>query len=59
MEYIKYDYSYTFYYSERPGTIAARKLNDNISLETKKRRLSEIINKQREHSLFRNKTCIN
>jgi tRNA-2-methylthio-N6-dimethylallyladenosine synthase len=43
MEYVQYDYSYMFYYSERPGTMAARKYTDDIPEETKKRRLSEII----------------
>ena len=55
MEYVQYDYSYMFFYSERPGTMAARKLEDDIPLEVKKRRLDEIINKQRETSLNRNK----
>jgi tRNA-2-methylthio-N6-dimethylallyladenosine synthase len=48
-----------FYYSERPGTLAARKFRDDIPLETKKRRLNEIINKQRELSLVRNKIDVN
>ncbi len=58
MDYVKYDYGYMFYYSERPGTPAAKKLVDDIDLETKKRRLNEIIDKQREHSLERNKRSI-
>jgi len=55
MDYVQYDFSYMFYYSERPGTPAAKKMADDISLETKKRRLQEIIDKQRELSLSRNK----
>ncbi|MBX0332057.1 tRNA (N6-isopentenyl adenosine(37)-C2)-methylthiotransferase MiaB [Pontibacter sp. HSC-14F20] len=55
MDYVQYDYSYMFFYSERPGTLAARKLEDDIPLEVKKRRLAEIIEKQRECSLNRNK----
>jgi tRNA-2-methylthio-N6-dimethylallyladenosine synthase len=55
MDYVQYDFSYMFYYSERPGTLAAKKLTDDIPLETKKRRLQEIIDKQRELSLERNK----
>ncbi|WP_114783427.1 tRNA (N6-isopentenyl adenosine(37)-C2)-methylthiotransferase MiaB [Botryobacter ruber] len=55
MDYVQFDYSYMFFYSERPGTLAARKLEDDIPLETKKRRLEEVINKQRELSLLRNK----
>ena len=58
MDYVQYDYSYMFFYSERPGTLAARKLEDDIPLEVKKRRLDEIINKQRETSLARNKRDI-
>lgn len=55
MDIVKYDFSYMFYYSERPGTLAAKKYNDDILLEVKKRRLSEIINKQSKLSLERNK----
>ncbi len=58
MDYVQYDYSYMFFYSERPGTLAARKLEDDIPLEVKKRRLDEVINKQRETSLNRNKRDI-
>ena len=58
MDKVIYDYSYMFYYSERPGTLAQRKYDDDITLETKKRRLSEIINKQKEHSLKRNNLSI-
>ena len=58
MDEVIYDYSYMFYYSERPGTLAQKKYDDNITLETKKRRLSEIINKQKEHSLKRNNLSI-
>ena len=43
-----------FFYSERPGTLAAKKLEDDIPMEVKKRRLAEIVAKQREHSLYRN-----
>lgn len=53
MGYVKYDFGFMFAYSERPGTLAARKLEDNIPGETKKRRLTEIIDLQREHGLYR------
>lgn len=53
MEYVKYDFGFMFAYSERPGTLAARKLEDNIPESTKKRRLQEIVNAQQKHSLFR------
>mgnify|MGYP006268528057 CR=1 FL=1 len=58
MELVKYDYSYMFYYSERPGTLAAKKYEDDIPLETKKRRLQEIIKLQSQHSLERNQRDI-
>ena len=53
MEYVKYDFGFMFAYSERPGTLAARKLEDDIPEETKKRRLREIIDLQQKHGLFR------
>ena len=46
MDYCKYDYSYMFFYSERPGTLAEKRYTDDIPLETKKRRLAEIIEVQ-------------
>jgi tRNA-2-methylthio-N6-dimethylallyladenosine synthase len=58
MDFVQYDYSYMFFYSERPGTLAARKFTDDIPLEVKKRRLQEIIDKQRELSLLRNQQDI-
>lgn len=55
MEHIKYDFGFMFAYSERPGTLAAKKLEDDIPLVTKKRRLAEIIALQQEHSHYRTK----
>lgn len=55
MDYVQYDFSYMFYYSERPGTLAEKKYEDDIPLDIKKRRLAEIITKQHETSLNRNK----
>ncbi len=55
MDRVEYDFSYMFFYSERPGTPAAKKLTDNVPVEIKKRRLTEIIDKQTEISLRRNK----
>ncbi|CAM4194149.1 tRNA (N6-isopentenyl adenosine(37)-C2)-methylthiotransferase MiaB [Zobellia nedashkovskayae] len=49
MEYVKYDFGYMFTYSERPGTMAERKMEDDVPEETKKRRLSEVIALQRQH----------
>ena len=53
MEYVQYDFGFMFAYSERPGTLAARKLEDNIPDAVKKRRLQEIIGLQQKHSLYR------
>lgn len=58
MDIVKFDFAYMFYYSERPGTLAAKKFKDDIDLDTKKRRLDEIIRKQRGHSLLRNLTDV-
>jgi tRNA-2-methylthio-N6-dimethylallyladenosine synthase len=55
MDIVQYDFSYMFYYSERPGTLAAKKFEDDIPLEIKKRRLAEIIEKQSLLSNERNK----
>ena len=55
MDIVKYDFSYMFFYSERPGTLAAKKFADDIPLEIKKRRLAEIIEKQSQLSYERNK----
>lgn len=54
MKYSGYDYSYMFYYSERPGTLAQRRYKDDVSLETKKRRLTEIVEMQNQLSLISN-----
>ena len=58
MNHVRYDMAYMFFYSERPGTLAARKLADDIPLETKKRRLQEIIDLQQIHSAERNQRGI-
>ncbi len=58
MEYVKYDYGYMFAYSERPGTPAAKKYEDDIPEEVKKRRLNEIIALQQKHSLERNQWAV-
>jgi len=46
VEFARYSMSYMFFYSERPGTPAARKLEDDVPEKTKKRRLTEIIELQ-------------
>jgi tRNA-2-methylthio-N6-dimethylallyladenosine synthase len=54
MDLVRFDYAYMFYYSERPGTLAEKKYKDDIDLDTKNKRLSEIIVKHREHALESN-----
>jgi len=58
MEYVKYDLGYNFFYSERPGTLAAKKYEDDIPLDVKKRRLQEVIDLQKLHSIERNEPFI-
>ncbi len=53
LEYVKYDFGYMYAYSERPGTLAGRKMEDDVPEPIKKRRLSEIIALQRSHCQFR------
>ncbi len=58
IELANYSMSYMFVYSERPGTLAARKYTDDVPMEIKKRRLSEIIALQNEVSLKHNRNDI-
>jgi tRNA-2-methylthio-N6-dimethylallyladenosine synthase len=58
MEYAQYDMSYMFFYSERPGTLAARRYKDDIPEETKKQRLDEIVKLQNRLSRESNKKDI-
>ena len=51
MEACRYDLAYLYFYSERPGTLAARRFEDDVPLETKKRRLQELVDLYRSHSL--------
>ena len=46
MQAAQYDYSYMYFYSERPGTLAAKRYEDDIPEEVKKRRLQEIVDVQ-------------
>src|SRR5690606_14406912 len=55
MEYSKFDYPYMFKYSERPGTTAAKKMQDDVSEEVKGKRLQEVIELQTRLSLESNK----
>jgi tRNA-2-methylthio-N6-dimethylallyladenosine synthase len=55
MEYARYDMSYMFFYSERPGTLAARRYADDIPEAVKKRRLDEVVKLQNRLSKEKNR----
>lgn len=54
MEWSQFDFCYMYFYSERPGTLAERKFEDDIPLEVKKRRLAEVIQMQNDISNVKN-----
>ena len=58
MEYSNYDYSYMFFYSERPGTLAQRRYVDDVPEKVKKKRLAEIVEMQNRLSLESNQRDI-
>jgi len=58
MNYVKYDFGFMFKYSERPGTLASKKLKDNVPEKIKQRRLNEIIDLQQKHSYFNLKNYV-
>lgn len=58
MSYARYDFSYMFFYSERPGTLAQRRYRDDITENIKKRRLQEIVELQGQLSLASNQNDI-
>ena len=58
MDYVKYGFGYMYAYSERPGTLAGRKMEDDVTEETKFRRLQEIVDLQRIHSGIRTKEFV-
>ena len=58
MEYSRYDMSYMFFYSERPGTLAERRYKDDVPELLKKKRLQEIVDLQSRLSLASNKKDI-
>lgn len=59
MDYVKYNFGYMFTYSERPGTMAERKMEDDVPEPIKKRRLQEIVDLQRAHSEIKTKEHLN
>lgn len=58
LQYSKFDLSYMYFYSERPGTLAARRFKDDVPLEVKKRRLDEIVKLQNRLSFQSNHSDI-
>jgi tRNA-2-methylthio-N6-dimethylallyladenosine synthase len=58
MEMVKFNHAYMYTYSERPKTLAERKFKDDVPAELKAKRLTEIIEKQRAHSLLNNQSRI-
>jgi len=58
MEYVKYNFGYMYSYSERPGTLAGRKMEDDVPEDTKARRLQEIVDLQQKHAWFRSEEFI-
>jgi tRNA-2-methylthio-N6-dimethylallyladenosine synthase len=59
MNEVIYSFGYMYKYSERPGTLAERKLDDNVEEKIKKQRLQEIVDLQQIHSLKRTKEFLN
>jgi len=55
LDLVKYDFGYMYAYSERPGTMAERKMEDDVPAEVKQRRLAEIVELQLQHSAYRTK----
>jgi tRNA-2-methylthio-N6-dimethylallyladenosine synthase len=53
MDYVHYDFAYMFMYSERPGTLAAKRYADDIPDAVKSSRLREVVAKQQQHSYIR------
>ncbi|HZY35916.1 MAG TPA: MiaB/RimO family radical SAM methylthiotransferase [Mucilaginibacter sp.] len=53
MDYVQYDFAYMFMYSERPGTLAAKRYKDDIPEDVKRRRLKEVVAKQQQYSYLR------
>ena len=58
MEFVKYNFGYMYSYSERPGTLAGRKMKDDVPEEVKARRLQEIVDLQQKHAWSRSEEFI-
>ncbi|MES2811950.1 MAG: tRNA (N6-isopentenyl adenosine(37)-C2)-methylthiotransferase MiaB [Bacteroidota bacterium] len=59
IEYVQYDFGYMFAYSERPGTLAARKMEDDVPEPVKMRRLQEVVDLQQVISAKRTARFLN
>ena len=58
MDYVKYNFGYMYSYSERPGTLAERKMEDDVPEAIKLRRLQEIVDLQQQNSWYRSQEFI-
>ncbi|MEO6981366.1 MAG: radical SAM protein, partial [Mucilaginibacter sp.] len=58
MDHVQFYFAYMFMYSERPGTLAAKRYADDIPDAAKKRRLQEVVARQQEHSHERLKKLV-
>ncbi|MFL1894985.1 tRNA (N6-isopentenyl adenosine(37)-C2)-methylthiotransferase MiaB [Aquimarina sp. 2-A2] len=58
LEHVKYEHGYMYAYSERPGTMAERKFEDDVPEAVKKRRLAEVIALQRTHCAYRHESYL-
>ncbi|RTY90941.1 tRNA (N6-isopentenyl adenosine(37)-C2)-methylthiotransferase MiaB [Flavobacterium sp. GT3R68] len=58
MDYVKYNFGYMYSYSERPGTLAGRKMEDDVADETKARRLQEIVDLQQKYAWLRSEEFV-
>lgn len=58
IDFGRYTFAFMFKYSERPGTLAARKYPDDVPEEVKSRRLQEIIQLQNQQSLLSNQADV-
>ena len=58
MEQVQFDYAFMFKYSERPNTLAARKMTDDVPEKVKTRRLQEIIALQGQLSATSKQRCL-
>jgi len=58
MDHVQFYFAYMFMYSERPGTLAAKRYADDIPDAVKSRRLKEVVAKQQEHSHERLKLLV-